>query len=300
MDRVFVEEEKDGQYRIAVVDRDRIFKSDNPGLLATVFECPLIDPSISDRAQIFYALGREIGAVDWEIDLHDIHRSVKLNHWSIQQRKQSQNTDSLFLAIRPLLDKDRLKLYSTKHSISPTEIIRSESPSLFSILAFSSQQQKWKTGILQRCIDCLVKPEYRGQAEVYTTVDKVYRHLLRFKLETEGSQVSHLCDLIRQIIRSLGLKHSHDTTLFAAISEETFKLMEMAIELIPTFVPQARGPLSSTGRLSLLLNRWSGASLIMHRDQYCIQVDPDVERGLVYMDTFLPEPESLVILDTPM
>lgn len=293
MDRIFIEEEKDGQYRIAAVDRHRIFQAANPGLLATIFECSLKSPSMDDRAQIFYALGPQIGALDYEIDLRNRHRSVKLNYWSIQERKP--DTDSLFLSIRPLSDQDRLQLYAVKHSISPTETVRAESPSLFSLLALSSQQ-KWKTGILQRCIDCLVSPEHRGIATVYATIDKHYRYLLRFKLETEGKEVSPLCQLIRDITRSLGLRHSHDSIPFTAVPPATLELMAAAMDFMPIVPPSG----SDFERLAALFKSWSGGILISTEGYYQITVPSELQLGESYLDRLLPVPSSLIILEAPL
>jgi hypothetical protein len=293
MDRVFIEEEIDGQYRIAAIDRQRIFAAEEPGRLATVFECSLTEPSISDRAQIFYALGQEIGATDWEADLQNKHRSTKLNHWSIQQ--QNSEADCIFFAVRPLTDNDRVHLYSTKHSITPTQTVTVESSSLFSLVALS-EQQKWKTGVLQRCIDCLVKPEYRGRVEVYATIDKHYRHLMRFQLETQDVIQFPLLDLIKQLTQSLGLVHTHDSTPFVSISDSSVELIRKAIQLIPTF--DLSGSLIE--QLGQLLARWSGARLVCHDDRYQIDVDADINRGRNYLDLMLPKPESLLILETPI
>lgn len=298
MERFFVEQEKDGRYCVAAVDKHRIFLAENPGTLATVFECSITNPTREDDAQIFYAMAPSIGADNFFIDMKERYRSHRLNSWSIGIK--NENTPNLFMAVNPLNHQDRMKIYSVKQSITPKETVVSNSDSLFSLTAFSGALT-WKTGILQRCIDCLVMPEYRGKPEVYSIIDQEYRRLMRFKLETETDGFFDVengiwASFIKRIVNVLGLKNSHDTTVFKTIPQDISSYLNFFAKVAPAIVSLT----SVKDDLSRLLTMWSGASIVECEDGFQLKVDPDVLQGLSYMQPLLPIPKNLVILDTPM
>jgi len=298
MDRVFVERVAGDKYQIAVVDRGRIFAAKNPGTLATVFECSKLTPTSADDAQIFYALAPSIGADDFFVDFCESHRSYKLNHWSIVIK--DRNIANLFQALEPLNRVHRLNLYSERHSISPEETITSNSKSLFSLVSFSDQQ-KWKTGILQRCIDSLVLLDHREKAKVYAVLDEEYRRIMRFKMETESDKLPDIRNtalvlFMRRIIQLLGLKNSHDPTIFHEIPTEVTKLVKVFRRNVSVYTKQG----TPKEELSDILTIWSGASIKEISNEYQLEVNPVVIEGLSYMQPWLSHPEVLTITETPM
>jgi hypothetical protein len=316
MDRFFVEEETDGNYRIAMFDKHKIFLANNPGKLANVFECSMTNPTRADDAQIFYALAPMIGANDFCVDLQEKHRSYHLNNWSIITT--NSNIDNLFLSVSPLNLEERMRLYSVKHSITPSETLVSNSDSLFALTEFAGKLS-WKTGVLMRCIDRLVLPQYRGDPKVYATIDKEYRRLMRFKIEIEGdgsfdSVKAHSTPIIfnlvmKFILIKLGLKNSHDTQTIFNLPDLVGELDNMAM-----LVPAIRSTASTEDRLRQLLKMWSGAILTELPDpstmksgavnlkpkRFKIEVEPDVIIGLSYMQPFLHFPTHLSIIDDPL
>ena len=310
MDTVFIEEKKDGLYRIAVIDRHRIFSAEHPEMLATVFECPANNPTREDDAQIFYALAPAIDATDFFSDLAAPHRSQKLNCWSIAAKNPDE--ENIFLAVEPLTRFDRLKLYSTRHSITPENTVTSDSHSLLSLVAFSDEK-KWKTGILQECIDRLVKPEHRGNPVVYSAIDEQYRRILRFKVETEAldpeiTGIKSEVLFIRRVLSSLGLKNSHDTTVFSTIPQSLALVLDSLDKLEPSshgVWPDDLDGLPSDSpsclrQLSDLLTKWSGARVVEVDGGYQLRVDETVSEGLSYMQPWLQRPNTLTILEAPM
>lgn len=298
MDRIFVELITDNTHSIAVIDKHRIFSAENPGQLATVFQCSLTNPTSEDNAQIFYAMAPSIGADNIFADLKEPHRSCKLNSWSIVAK--DRDITNLFQAVEPLKHSDRLDLYSKHHSITPDETVTSTSKSLFSLVAFS-EKQNWKTGILQRCINSLVLPKHRNTPEVYSIIDEEYRKLLRFKYETEYEGTPDivngiLVSFIRRIISILGLQHSHDTTTFYEISDSIDSYLEFFKKTIPFYKIDG----SRKDRLSSILSLWSGAKIIEIPGGYKLEIDPNVLQGLSYMAPLPQRPKTLTILETPM
>lgn len=299
MDRIFVEQITDDTHSIAVIDKHRIFSAENPGQLATVFECSLTNPTVEDNAQIFYAMAPSIGADNVFADLKEPHRSCKLNSWSIVTKDRDIN--NLFQAVEPLKHSDRVDLYSTRHSITPEETVTSTSKSLFSLVAFS-EKQNWKTGILQRCIDALVLPQYKSNAEVYSVIDEEYRKLLRFKYEIEYEGTPDipngvLVSFIRRVVSILGLQHSHDTTTFHEIPDSIDSYLDFFKKTIPFYKMEG----SRKDRLSNILTLWSGAKIIEITDGgYKLEIEQNVLQGLSYMAPLLQRPKTLTILETPM
>lgn len=298
MDTVFVEEHSGDTYRIAVIDRDRIFSAQNPGELATIFESSRANPSREDDAQIFYALASSIGAEDVFADLNETYRSHKLNTWSIGVKDRDVN--NLFLAVKPIDRAQRLELYSQRHSITPIESVTSESDSLFTLVAFA-EKQTWKTGILQRCVDCLVKQEHRGKPEVYSVIDEEYRRLMRFKLETEIDRsidpgITARLLFIRRVVQLLGLKNTHDTTPFTTIPISVGDVLTILAKMIPSHTRKE----TVKDQLSDILTLWSGASVKEVEGGFQLEVEPNILQGLEYMQPLLTRPEVLVVLDTPM
>jgi hypothetical protein len=298
MNTFFLDEIKDDTYKIALIDRHRIFEATEPGLLGTVFECSLSNPTREDDAQIFYALASTIGANDVLADLETSHRSQKLNSWSIAVKDPEIN--NLFMALEPLTRSHRLEMYGTKHSISPDKEVTSDSMSLFSLVAFS-EQQKWKTGVLQQCIDRLVNIEHRGNPQVYSVIDEQYRRIIRFKLETEvnnleNNDVRARVLFVQRLMKELGLSNSHDDTIFTTISPEAAKILKGLCAMIPMYTP--KGTIKE--QLSDILTLWSGSTVSEVDGGYQLQVDATVAEGLTYMQPWLPQPKSLTILDAPM
>lgn len=194
----------------------------------------------------------------------------------------------------------RLKLYSTRNSIAPSQSITSNSQSLFSLVAFA-ENQSWKTGILQRCIDFLVTNEFRQNASVYAIIDEQYQRLLRFKLETEVKGIPNctcpgLVMVIRRIIELLGLRHSRDTSVFSNIPESIYEHIDMLKNL--SMILTCKG--SIIYKLSEVLSLWCGTRVIKCEDGYRIEVDEDVTVVLAYMQPFLERPAKLAILEEPM
>lgn len=298
MDRIFVEQATNDTYNIAAIDKHRIFSAQNPGNLATVFKCSLTHPTPEDNAQIFYALAPSIEADNIFVDLKEPHRSHRLNKWNIGIKDRDIN--NLFQAVEPLKRSDRLQLYSIRHSVTPAESVTSSSPSLFSLVAFA-EAQNWKTGILQRCIDSLVLPQYRNNAEVYSIIDEEYRKLMRFKYETEFNGIPPiingvLISFIQRVVLSLGLKNSHDTTFFATIPDSIESYLKYLKKTIPFY--QIEGSLKD--RLSSVFTLWSGSKIVDCEGGYKLEVDPNIIQGLNYLAPLLQRPTFLSILDTPM
>lgn len=300
MDRIFVEQEIEGTLRIAAIDKHRIFNAQNPGDLATVFECSSTDPTPEDCAEIFYALAPSIGADDIFVDIKEHRRSCKLNVWSIGIKDRDIN--NLFMAVTPLNHDDRIKLYTTKYSITPDNTITSNSISLFSLVAFSDTQS-WKTGILQRCFDSLVLPKFRNNPSVYSLCDEQYRKIMRFKYETETETMGTpsivngiLISFIRRITEMIELKHSRDTTIFFEIPNEIDPYLKFFEKDIPPHLLKE----SLQDRLSNVLSLWVGSTVMKCENGYRLELDCDVTEALGYMAPLLIKPKQLAILETPM
>jgi len=300
MDRFFLERIVHDEYNVAIFDKHRIFSAKDPGQLATVFTCSLSNPSIYDDAQIFYAMAPSIGATDFFIDLINRYRSHRLNTWSIVIK--DYDVDNLFNAVQPLDRTKRLELYGTQRNITPASTVVATSDSLFSIVSLS-EQQIWKTGILQRCIDRLVKKEYRKQPHVYSVIDEEYRRIMRFMIEvagifhhpnrTDDAAIFH--SGVINIIKLLGLKNSHDTAIFSTISPK--------LHIIICLINKSIIPLDDdqvVSELSKILTKWSGSSVKKVHHGYQLVVEPNVLEGVSYMQPLLESPDSLVILDAPM
>lgn len=299
MDRIFVEEIIRDKYRIAAIDRNRIFSAKDPGNLATVFECPLVNRSKEDDAQIFYALAPSIGADKFFADLCDDKSSHKLNYWSISII--DNNNTNIFESVRPLNRDDRVNLYKIYHSITPKNFLTSNSSSLFSLVAFSKHQD-WKTGILQRCINSLIKPEYRGESTVLAIIDEQYRRIMRFMIETNENSSAADCLMtdsdkniisqLRLVIRKIGLKNSLDTTIFQSIPDDLFDLGKRKFEITKDETLESA--------ITDILYNWNGSTLKTVEGGFQIQPNPDVLKGLSYMQLWLTVPDTLSILDAPM
>jgi len=295
MDTIFIEEEVDKVLRIAVIDKHRIFNARNPGLLGAVFECSLENPTSQDRAEIFFALAPTINADDIFLDLTTKYKSCKLNTWSVVVK--NSNSTNLFTAVSPIDREDRLKLYSTKHSITPSDTITVESKALIALVSFS-EKLAWKTGILQRCINSLVHSDYFNDAYVHSIIDEHYRQVMRFKYETEASDVSSmiLVVYIRQLTTELGIKHTRDTTSFSEIPIS----IENVLSNIRQIVPSLGTYNTLRDNLSAVLFLWIGSIVVECSDGYQLELDPIVTKALSHMVSLLIRPDKLAILDTPM
>lgn len=303
MDCILIEKKEDGLRRIAAIDHRRIFQAQNPGTLATVFECSLTDPTDDDLAQIFYALAPMINGLDVCADFVSRARTHRLNSWTIIPDNLDET--NLFKAVKPITRADRLELYSREHDITANEKVTSTSSSLLSLVALS-KAQTWKTGVLQRCIDCLVFPEHRGKAKVYAAIDEEYRRVMRYKCETEMKDDTNFSSfipnwefvvLVQHLTAALGLKHSHDKTAF---NIDVAKI-EPYLKVLRMYVSDRQGLTTVPRQLSAVLTAWSGAKLVGRKHGgYRLEVDPNVEKALNYMRPLLPRPAMLKILETPM
>lgn len=291
MDRIFIEEIVNDVWRISAIDRRRIFEASNPGLLATIFECSINELSSKDRGEIFYALGESINAPDFFVDIHESYRSCTLNTWSVTCDPEATN----IFSSRMLNFEERTQLYSERHTITPNEEITSTSSSLFSLISFS-QNLQWKTGILQRCIDCLIFPEYRGKGKIYATIDKNYRRIMRFKLETNHNSKfpdSIYTKKIRKIVSLLGLNHSHDEKKISCVFDPS---IEKYVDFFENILPLIANK-NITDKISDILFIWSGSRLVNFEDGFKLEIDPNVLEGLNYIDSIPDHPGYLSILE---
>ena len=271
---VFLDNIVDDKYQIAALSTQRIFASDNPGALSHVFECSLTNPTLEDRGQIFYALGSAIGALD-------LDRQGPLNTWSIAVK--DPNSTNFFDALRPLNYEDRVALYSTRHTVTCDRTVSVTSDSLFALVALN-EHEAWKNGILQRIIDSLVKPEFRGKPEVYALIDQEFFNVLRFLHETRypdtmnritnGREVKEFLSVVRPVLRN-----THDATQVVLSTEDDMKFAQIVFD-------------------------WSGSQLTTSPDYGCniywLKPSEDVVKALSYIDTLPPRPAHLEILDAPL
>lgn len=291
MDSFFIDKIVDDKYQISFVDKNRIFNAENPGILATVFECSNKSPFPCDDAQIFYALSPSINGLNFLTDLTDKNKTCKLNTWSINCKGDN------ILSVKQLNYEQRLELYSERHNISPENI---DDNSLDSLIKFSQNQQKWKTGILQKCINCLVYVNYRNNPKVYTMIDLHYRKVMRFKYETENKEISELknialVDFIRKITVGLGIQHTRDTKIFKNIPDS----INSYLTYLKTKIPKLQD-LESLSLLSELFNLWCGSKIITVDGGYQIQIDDNITQCLTYLQPLLKQPKYLKILEAPM
>lgn len=293
MDSFFVENITDDKYQIALIDRNRIFNADHPETITTYYECSKDSPSIHDDAQIFYTLAPSIKGLNIFSDLFNINRSPKLNTWSI-----NSNGDNIFSIVQ-LNYEQRCKLYSTKHSITPDNI---EEDPLDSLINFSKRQQSWKTGVLQKCIDCLLQLHVRGNPKICALLDINYNKVMRFKYETEGNINNPINDfgmfrIIRKITSYLGLKHTRDITVFKEIPDT----ISFDLNYIKTEVPKLSNNNDTVVEtLSKLFMLWCGSKLISTDDGYRLELDNDVTTCLNSMQPLLPYPKYLEIIEAAM
>lgn len=289
-----MEKFQDDQYQIAAIDKSRIFKAQNPGELATVYSCSASNPTVAQDAQIFYALAPQIQANNYFTDLLDQHCSVQLNNWSIQVN--DTKSTNLFSMLQIMNLEQRMQLYSTNHSITPADNgdVRADGISIFVVM---SQKLNWKTGIVQRCIDRLVKLEHRNNPQVYATMDIKYRYIMRCKLENEHTapqdpRILSILAKLYALTHMLGLKNSQDTSLFTLISEAR----GIINELCKDFRINTTG--SDINKLTAITHAWHGGKVAWIGDKYQIVMDPLVLAGLGYTQPWLFCPERLDILDT--
>ena len=293
MDSFFVENTTDDKYQIAFVDRNRIFNAEHPETIATYYECSKDSPSSHDDAQIFYTLAPSIGGLNIFSDLFNINRSAKLNTWSIKS-----NGNNLFSVVQ-LNYEQRCELYSIKHSITPDNI---EEDPLNSLLDFSKRQQSWKTGVLQKCIDCLLQLRERGNSKICALLDINYNKVMRFKYETEGDinnpiEDSGMFRLIRKITSGLGLKHTRDIALFKEIPDTIL----FELNYIKTQIPKLSNNNDTVVEtLSKLFTLWCGSKLVSTNDGYQLEPDDNITTCLSYMQPLLPYPKYLEIIDASM
>jgi hypothetical protein len=242
--------------------------------------------NLKDDTQMFYGIAPLIDGTDIFIDLINPGSSRKLNTWSIITEDHHN--------IRPLTHTEKIELYSEVHDDVSNSLL-------------APIKRQWKTGLLQKTIDCLVFDKYRGSAEVYTVIDEDYRRLLRYKYETEYPGIpNELTFIIRKMIRLLGLQNSHDTdTVFYNFPDKLGTYMDKFFEAAPgikTYHPSKSYPETSMRynlihNLSNILSCWSGARIIRHCTGFRLQVKPNILTGLSYMQPLLLDPDFSAIFE---
>lgn len=276
MDAFFVETITNKTYRLAMVDRLNIFNSLNPGRLANVLDCSNDNPSVEDREQIFFTLAPNINGLDCYHDLFNKNHTCRLNIWT------------LFIVngtVFPLNREISILLYGKQHSITPTE----EELASPIYLNTPNNFQLWKTGLMQRCFFCLLRPEYFNNPKICSLLDEFYRKIMRFKIEIESknNEEDKIMECFRKILFSLGLKNSRDTSLIEEISNNTNILCRDFCKLIN------REELS----LTQIFELWSGSSLVQVSNQYKLVLNPDITEVLNCMVPLLVIPKSLILLE---
>lgn len=288
MQSAFFEEIANNIRSIAYFDIDKIYKSNNPGNLANIYSCSLTNPTPEDCSQLFYSMAPMIDADKYLLDLKDEFRTDVLNYWS--RKATTTSISSLTL-------EDKIELYSTVHPITPDQKITITGESILNLLNLIPAQN-WKNGILQRCIDFLVSPQYRGNSKVYAIIDQNYRRIMRFKCETEMLPMDKpiLVKIINKITAILGLKHSHDTAIFNNIPYTVNKYCESFSQHTVNKITSA----SLMDYVSKILTIWSGSKIIQVTGGYQLQVEPDILEGVSYMNNYLPKPRQITLLESPL
>jgi hypothetical protein len=285
MDTIFFDMEDDEYYKLAVLDVKNVFGMTDPGVLAIPFVCSKKFPKKEDDHKIFSMLAPSIKANDFFCDLEDFYKTQKLNAWSMD-----------FFSV---LDYEkRVELYSVRHSITPTteEIMKDQLSLLktFGKNLFDKNLFYWKNGILQRCIDSLVLLEYRGNPEMYATIDIEYRKIMRFKVETENIELNDpkteiLRILINKIVGIIGIRNTHDETSIMKkfVGESVFsnanEILENYIDKIETIFPKMKKDGNIIQKISNIFYMWSGSKI---NDLNVIEVDPMVKKGLAFMKLY--------------
>lgn len=298
---VYAERIVDDCYQLTVLDPNKIMSSENPGNLSIVFNCSATHRSRHDDAQIFYTLAPAIHGTEYCRDLAT-GISAALNQWQIAIIDGEQ--PNIFDTVRPLTFDDRLALYQQRYDITQTTATDCTSASLFSLVALSKNQE-WKNGILQRCVDCLVKPEFRGNPRVTAVIDENYCRLMRYILETEQPDFMDATYYFRMITSTLGLKNSHDSKIFTLNKDRCEKISNLLKIILDDelFANQQylRSLSSVILQLDTLFEMWSGANVRhLRNNKYRLVVTPLVSEGLSYLLPYCPRPAKVIILDSEL
>jgi len=131
-----------------------------------------------------------------------------------------------------------------------------------------------------------------GSGEVYATIDENYRKIMRFQAETNinlGFFDDIYVSQIHKLTALLGLEHSHSAKKFILQSE-----VEESISFFEKLCPGTKSPID---KISEILFKWSGATIISIEDGYQLKVDPDILRGQTYIHHIPHHPGHLSILD---
>lgn len=295
MDTIFIEEFSDDKYKLAVIDRELIFSSNDPGALSNIIECSISNPTREDDAQVFYSLVPIIKGSDFFTDFRERRKSHRLNHWSIGINKDS---DNIFERFKPCTKEEYVTIYSKRGSITP-EFKDCKAKSIADLFSHTREEQLWKNNVLQECLDRLLKHEFRKNPQIYELVDSNYFLLMRFKLETESDKMVsenstlHACVLfMKRICNTLGIEHTHDTKSFTEIPKSINHLIDFIAQHIPI---DTSLPLQN--KLSMLFTLWSGSKIEPTQDGYNVIVNKDVIKALSYMQKFLTRPTSLILFD---
>lgn len=289
MSKIFVEKisHENNEYSIAYIDTHKIYSAENPGKLAEPFNTTITNRKVQDDAQIFYALAPKIKADDF------FSKGLpNLNKWF--RVIKDRDVPNIWDTTRRPTANELIELYSTYHDISQDETHSSDSESLMTFVVFA-ETLTWKTGILQRCIDCLLLPKYRSKAISCYMVDKYYYRLMRYKLETEQPEHPNVL-AIHKILKILKLKSTHDTTKFRVSAIP--KTSEYVEELCNEFNIALTNPYENIKNLFFV---WSGG-LIEHInvDNFKIAVDPNITLALSYMQPMLQVPKFNRITDAEL
>lgn len=289
MSKIFVEKisSENNEYSIALIDTCKIHNAQNPGKIAQPFTTNITDRKIVDDAQIFYALAPKIKADDFfYIGLPN------LNKWS--RIIANRDVPNIWDVTRKPTANELIELYSKHHDISQGETHTSDNESLMTLVVFS-ETFTWKTGILQRCIDCLLLPQHRCKAISYYMVDKYYYQLMRYKLETEYPDHPNVM-LMHKILNILKLKSTHDTTVFELSSGND--LSEYIEELCYEFKIPVKGTCEN---IKNLFKFWSNAEIVeVDFNTFRIVLDSNICLALLYMQPMLQAPKFNKITDVEL
>lgn len=278
---ILLENFEEDFYKLCIVDMTGADESNNicSGKFVRKITIPLKNPSDSEIKSLFDSLASQIEADNLFVDLHNKYRSSCLNTWSI---KAIPNAENIFTDIKPLSYDDKIRLYTKQHSITK-EYNVIPSPFSLNFLIECARCDVWKNGVLQRCIDLLVKPQHQKDPKVYALIDECYRQALRFKLEVDKPILDDniITKYIRSLVKSLGLSNSRDPTPFCNITERSISIINLISNNFPGFeLTNYDGYFS---KLDRIFNLWTGSRLIKSEDRYSLHPNNNIETCLSYL-----------------
>lgn len=278
---IFLENTDDEHYSLAVVDMvdEKNFNVVSSRKFVGKINVDKKRPTNFEDKAIFDILAPSIGATDIFIDLFDIYETPSLNYWT---PKVTSNPENIFTDIDNCLTlDDRKELYTTRKSITKESIVNFDKFSI-NFLLESSRADVWKNGVLQECIDRLVKKKFQRKPEVYAIIDENYRKILRFKLELKRPVLNDhmITQTIRTLTSSLGLQHTRDQSYFETIGQVSTKTIDILSEMVGL-----KDLVSYFDKLDKILEIWSGSRLKHHESGsgYYLVVDDKVGTGVSYL-----------------